>query len=331
MRRIKLIIWIALLVTLLIPSTVFASSTKEDKVVMGGSYVLKSGDELDGNLIIIGGNATIEEDAKVNGDVILLGGQVSISGMVSGDLNMFGGSASLRDTAVIEGNAVVTSSVLNQADGATINGKVIEGTNLPNGFIIPDKANPEVNSTGNNGSTILSLFGKALSIIFVSIITAILAMLAALFFPHSMQRTANALVENSLLAGGAGLLTVIAAPIVIVLLTITLILIPVSVIAILALVLAAFLGWITVGMELGNRLAQVFKTKWHIAVSAGLGTLILTLIMDTVGRIPCIGWTLVFVVSTLGLGAVILTRLGTRVFENSPTATQPSSTEDLSN
>ena len=114
-----------------LPSRVMAAPNSDDKVVMGGSYVLEAGETLPGNLIVIGGNATIEEGATVNGDVILLGGQVSISGLISGNLNLFGGSASLRDTAIVNGNAVVTSSVLNRSDGATIKGKVTEGNELP--------------------------------------------------------------------------------------------------------------------------------------------------------------------------------------------------------
>ncbi len=316
MNKNKLLIWFILLLTLVLPTPVHASSPKDDRVVMGGSFVLKSGDELDGNLIVIGGNATIEEDATVHGDIILLGGQVSVDGTVDGNLNVFGGSASLRENAVIEGDAVITSSALNQADGATIQGKITQGQDLPRGFIIPEKARPGNVDDDGISIDILDLFGTALSIFFTSIIVAILAMLAALFFPYTLKRTANALTAYPLLAGGAGLLTVIAAPIIIVLLTITLILIPVSVVAILASILAAFLGWIAIGYELGNRIAQMFKTKWHSAVSAGLGTMILTLVMETIGRVPCIGWTVVFVVSTLGLGAVILTRGGTRVFEN---------------
>ena len=150
-------------------------------------------------------------------------------------------------------------------------------------------------------------------------------MLAALFFAEPMRRTAAALIESPLLAAGAGLLTVIAAPIVVVILCITLVLIPVSLLLCLALILATFLGWITVGMELGYRLSTVFKAKWHIAISAGLGTLLLTLVMEIVGRVPCIGWTLVFIIGILGLGAVILTRLGTRVFTQSipPTTSAP--------
>ena len=65
-----------------------AAPTSDDKVVMGGSYVLEAGETLPGNLIVIGGNATIEEGATVSGDVILLGGQVSVSGVITGNLNL---------------------------------------------------------------------------------------------------------------------------------------------------------------------------------------------------------------------------------------------------
>ena len=282
---------------------------------MGGVYQLESGKTLDGRLIVIGGVATIEDNATVASDVVLLGGLINISGTVTGDLNLFGATANLKDTAVIEGDVVVTSSILNQSNHARVKGKAIHGNDLPNGFIRPDKLNSINQPTLPAASNLYDLIGNVMSLLFFGILMAILAMMAALFFPKAIRRTATALIENPLLSGGIGLLTVIAAPIVIFIFIITLILIPVSLIGILALVVAVFLGWIVIGMELGNRLAALFNAKWHIAVAAGMGTMIFTLIAEILVKVTFLSWALVFVISVLGLGAVILTSFGTRAYK----------------
>jgi hypothetical protein len=124
----------------------------------------------------------------------------------------------------------------------------------------------------------------------------------------------HAILIAPIISGGFGLLTIFVAPIVLVMIAITLIGIPISLLGILVLGFAGFLGWAAIGTEIGNRIARGFKSQWHIAVSAGVGTLLLTLVADLIGLIPCVGWVTPFFLSMLGLGAVVLTRLGTREY-----------------
>lgn len=323
MRKILPLILAVLTIALLIPSPVYASSNMDDKVVMGGSFVLNTGETLDGKLIVIGGTATVEEGATVKGDVILLGGQLSIRGTINGSMSLFGGAASLHETAVVDGDVRVTSSVLNKDDNATVKGKVIQGSNLPDGFIIPENAAPQTTTHSIDTDPIYKFLSTSLKVILFSIIMAILAILCALFFPKPMQRTVDAIVENPLLSIGTGLLTTIAAPIAFILLTITLILFPVAVLGALVLAVATFMGWIAIGMELGSRIAGMFKAKWPAAVSAGLGTLILTFVMDVIIQaLQCLGWPIASIIMIIGLGGVILTRGGTHIVEH-PSTTPP--------
>jgi hypothetical protein len=317
MRNVKSWIWIIAIIAILIPSTVFASSGSGDHFVLGGTYVLHADQTLDGNLIVIGGTASIEMGADVTGNVIVLGGTLSVSGTINGNIRLIGGSANLLDTAVVKGNILTTSGHFTKSDQAVIQGQISESTNFGYGFTIPDQVKPVLPAApAINSNPVLQFFGSILSIFFQSIICAILAMLIALFIPHSMERVADAIVHSTLYSGGIGLLTVVVLPIIVILLTITLVLIPVSLVILLAFAVAVFMGWIVFGYELGNRIAQLFKTKWHQAVAAGIGTLILSLILLTIGKIPCIGWVPIFLVNILGLGGVILTSFGSRVFVN---------------
>ena len=47
-------------------------------------------------------------------------------------------------------------------------------------------------------------------------------------------------------------------------------------------------------------------------VIAGIGTLIITIIARLAALIPCVGWTVGAILSLFGLGAIVLTRFGTR-------------------
>lgn len=323
MNRLKPFIWLCLALALWLPKTVHAAGDQDDRVVVGGSYVLASGDELDGNLTVIGGTAEIETDATVNGDVIIMGGQVNVDGTIEGNLSVFGGSGNLGANAVVTGNIAMYSSALNQDENAVVEGEITHEDELPNGFIVPDrlKATETIvpDATANNDDhPLLDMITTALWIIFASIATAIVAMIVTLFFPRAMNITAEAVVKNPLLAGGVGLLTVIAAPIAIALSAITLVLIPVGAVAALALAGAVIFGWIVLGLELGNRIQNAFKVSWHPAIAAGLGNLILTFVLLSLGQFPCFGWALDTTVAIFGLGGVILTRFGTRLFIHEP-------------
>jgi hypothetical protein len=118
------------------------------------------------------------------------------------------------------------------------------------------------------------------------------------------------------------LLTLIVAPVLIVLLAITLILIPVALLALLALVLLVAYGWIAVGLELGQRMgASLFHTNWTPPVAAGIGTLVLSLLAAVVGVIPCVGWLLPFLVIIVGLGGVLASKFGAQVYSRPVTMT----------
>jgi hypothetical protein len=97
-------------------------------------------------------------------------------------------------------------------------------------------------------------------------------------------------------------------------LAITIILSPVSLLAAVLLVVAGVFGWIAIGKEVGDRLAKAFKWDLHPAASAGLGTLSLSLVVGGIGLIPCLGWMVAFVVVAIALGAVLLTRFGSREY-----------------
>lgn len=308
---------IGLILALIFTGPVHASDVEKDKVVMGGTYTLQEGEELDGNLIQIGGSATIENGAAIYGDILLVGGRLEISGNVQGDLNLIAGQAEAKPGAVIHGNVTVYSASFSKDEQARINGEVLYENNLPEELVLSGQnslnrqaepvgqRNPLVDFTSNLGTSLAS-----------SLIITILAMLMALFFSHALQLTADATYQHPFLAGGIGLLTMIAAPILVVLLCITIVLIPVAAAVILALAVACYFGWIAIGMELGNRIGALFKSRWHPVASIGTGTFLLTILLESIARTWWVGWIVIAVVIFISLGSVILTRFGTQIYED---------------
>jgi cytoskeletal protein CcmA (bactofilin family) len=303
-----------LIIAAFLPSTVSAKTLNDDKVVWGGTFKLGDSDTLKGNLIVIGGTATLAEDSTVTGDIVLIGGTLTVGGNVNGSMIVVGGSANLKNSAYVFGDLITASSSVEQDAGATIAGTVQQNFTIP--FQVPFSGDNQTSPETKPGITVpdLNPLLKTSRIGFRSFGVAILAMLLALVVPNMVKRVIHPILTAPIISGGFGLLTIFVAPIVLVMIAITLIGIPISLLGILVLGFASFLGWAAIGAEIGNRIARSFKSQWHIAVSAGVGTLLLTLVTQIIGLIYCIGWITPFLFSMLGLGAVVLTRLGTREY-----------------
>lgn len=318
MKKLLYSLLIFFLLVAAFPATVSAESVKDDKVVMGGSYSLSNGEILDGSLIVIGGTANLEKGSIVAGDVILTGGTITAAGSINGDIILIGGSAKLKDSVHVFGDLISASSTLSQEKGAVIDGKIQEHATLPFQLpfsfskptlpnLTPQVTKPGINLNNNPLFTIIGIGFRAF-------VLAILSMLLSMFFPNAIRKISRAVLSAPITSGGIGFLTAILAPLVLALIAITLIGIPITILGALVLAFAVLLGWVAFGVEIGSRIADAFKTQWHIALCAGIGTLLLTLVTEAFAVIPCVGWIVPTLVGMLGLGAVILTRSGTREY-----------------
>jgi cytoskeletal protein CcmA (bactofilin family) len=322
MKRIVKIASLVLLVMLVfvpVQSAAAKGPSFDGQVIFGQSYTLKNGESLDGDLLVFGGTATLEEGATVNGNVVLFGGSLVVNGEVSGDVAVTGGTVTIGSSAHLYGNLTTVGASLERAEGSQVDGQIFNtatswvgtGNNGSNPVTPGTPATPVVPSIHVN----FDPFGPLLNALGQSLALAVLAMLMMLFLAPNADRVAHAVMAQPLTAGGLGLLTVIVAPITLLLLTVTLILIPVAAVVIVALFVAAVFGWIAIGYEIGQRFTAAIHQYWHPAFSASLGVFALTLVAKALTGIPvlnCVGWLVPFLLGLAGLGAVIITRFGTQ-------------------
>lgn len=330
-------IFVLLLLVLVQVSSVSANTLidppptiNEDKVVLGQTFTLKENQTLNGDLAVIGGTATLKSSSRVNGDIAIIGGVLDIDGIVTGDIQAIGGTVTLNQNAVVEGSFYNFGSNLHQMDGARIEGTQI--SNLPFDFNfgkidVLDTTNIPLEAARKTTGFITKFLWTILQIIAIGG----LAMLVLLIAPKSTERISTAIGNQPFTHWGIGLLTAFAVPAVILVCLITIIFIPLGLIGIMVLLVAITYGWIALGFEIGKRL---FGSKSNLspALIAGLGTVILSIVGRVIGAIPCIGWLLVSTLSMFGLGAIILTRVGTRDYpEVLPQSAQRASSSPVIN
>lgn len=319
MKRLPAMLTLALVLVFALPATALAAEEPQGRIIIGDDYTLESGDTLDGDLLVIGGNVTLERDSLVDGNIFLVGGNADVSGEVNGDIGAVGGQVTLEDGALVRGNVSALGGGVTRREGAEVEGELLPGAGFQAPFdfslrggiwTFPRTIFTPISGLGVRVPGVFRIGTR----IFNALLMAALAVLAVVFWPEPAKRVALAAVDQPLPAGGLGLLTLIVAPILLILLLITIILSPLSLVGLVVLVAAWAFGIIGIGLEVGNRLARALKWDLQPPVAAGLGTLLLSLVIAGLGMVACIGWIPRLLLGALAVGSVILTRFGSRLY-----------------
>ena len=315
----KLLFALSILALLLIPiAPVYAFTGNLDgRVVFGQSFTLHSGETLDGDLVVFGGEATIEENATVKGNVVIIGGSLVMDGSATGDAVVIGGMMTMGDKSSVAGNVTTVGGSLQRAAGAQVGGQIVTNVPSPN---LQTPATPSVPAPQPRISSAFNPILQAFGVFGTAIVFAMLAMLLAIFLHTQLDRVAQALVAEPIIAGGIGMLTAFVSPIALVILVVimvvTLILIPIAVLAVVVWAILIVLAWLfgifALGLEVGERFTKAIHQTWAPVLSAGFGTFLLMFVVGAFGMIPCIGWIAEFLVGMVGIGAVVMTTFGTR-------------------
>lgn len=331
----KLLFIIILITLLFIPFSARAADLKEDKVIFGGSFTLKSGESLNGDVVIFGGNATIEENALVNGDIAIFGGRLETNGTINGDVVLLGGFADIGEQTVVRGDLTALGSNVQRSELAVIEGTVVTQTEFPLELSMPGLRElsrgpfPRMNFWLNPFVSLSVFFFRV-------VVWAGLAILATLFFKEQEGQIIEVAFEEPVVSGIVGLLAAILLPVIVIALLVTILLSPLSILAVLIVIAAWVLGLISLGLEVGKRLTRNLEGNIDPALVAGLGTFLVMIILNGFNKlVPCLGFFPKLFVGIWMSGAVFLTRFGTRHYPQSrgmrqmeTNLEQPSQTDD---
>ena len=303
------------------PRTKFSTEDRRviegDQTVSGGSFTLESDETLQGDLNILGGTAETKPGSRIEGSVNLAGGTVEIAGTVTGDVNVVGGTAHLLKGAVVEGKLITLGGTVKKDIGAVTHKGTTElkgplpaldrifgpGASEDNGGRWPNwRVNTDVDWFDRwNNSVLGNVTGM--------ILATLLAVVVISLIPTNIARTIDTARSQLVTAGAVGGLSFVAVPVAVVLLSITICLIPGAILLALAWAVGIFVGWTAVARWLGERMMIGFgKRDWTLVGQTAVGAFVLALL----GVLPLVGWLIGLLASSVGLGALILTRFGTQ-------------------
>lgn len=316
-------IWFAIvalaigLLVVAVPAT-YAQDEDFDKIVFPDeTYTLAAGEVLSGNLAIAGGSVSLQQGSVVNGDVVLFRGSLVSDGTISGNVAAFGGDVTLGDAAVVEGSFASFGGRVERAPGATIRGETLIGLrSLRFGNLVQEASGTEERPPLDRAAGVLErFFFWQVRTFGSSLLMVILAVAVLLVAPKAVGRVASAAATQPAVSFGMGLLTLLLAAFAGALLLIAC---GLGLLIWLALLLALFLGWVSVGLWVGQRLLAAFKVR----TTSSIAEVIVGVFLITVfAALPfCLGFFIWLIVGSIGLGAVVLTRFGSQEAEGQPAA-----------
>jgi hypothetical protein len=309
-RALMAVLFCAVLLFAAVPA-VFAQSPDGDKLVVGQNYVLAAGDRIDGSLSVIGGDVKLETESVVDGDVAVVGGDLRIGGAVTGDIVVFGGSIVLEESAVVRGSVAGLGSSVSRSPGATVEGELFDTGSLP----LPNRSRPPIappapwQPGAPAASQAWSLLLWPVTALGWSLLMAMMAALAVLIAPRSVGRVANAVASQPLMSFVVGFVSLAIAALAGLVLLICCCL---GLFVWLVGLIAILVGWAAVGLWVGQSLLYLFTVRNKASfLEAAVGAFLITFL----SRLPfCLGGLIGLLIAALGLGAVVLTRFGTKSY-----------------
>ncbi|HZQ04977.1 MAG TPA: hypothetical protein VFD70_00240 [Anaerolineae bacterium] len=293
----------------------FAASTQGgERFCTGRNLTINSGETVT-NVLAFGCNVTVQQNATVQRNVTAFGGNVSNQGTINGSIVAFGGNVTIESSGVVNGNITAFGGNVLTQPGSTVKGNI--GKNLPPiPLPIPPVAPVAPPQPANAISATYPFEFDWLGSLITALAFAALGALVVIIAPEQTRRVSSAIQTRPWGSAGVGCLTLIVLPILALLLVITVVGLPVAFVLSIVGIIAWIFGGIAVGYLAGEKILHAFRARDILpAVAVVVGVLVLMV----VGQIPIVGWLISCLVGLLGIGAVVLTRFGTRVYPAPPT------------
>ncbi len=282
------------------------------------------------DIVKFGRDIVVEEDETVDGSVVAILGNIEIKGTVNRDVVAVFGNITVVPTGVIEGDVVSVGGEVQKETGATVRGKKTTVSFGPKGVLrFPSFI---------GGFSGLAFFARIIKIIFFLFLGIVVISIA----PRQVTKIKDKIGQDFFKCALIGFVAEIMILPIFLLLLITIIGIPLAILVEPLLIVVSFiLGYTGISYFIGEKL----KGKTSLKPESPIMTMILGILaveavlffarlVGVLGHsffpisliLTLFGWAIWYVVITVGFGASILTRLGTRpkdIIIPSPVAINP--------
>jgi hypothetical protein len=262
----------------------------------------------DNGIVRLFSDAVVPAGERVDGDVVAVFGSVRVEGEVEGAAVAVFGSLDLRRGAIVHGDAVAVGGAMREGDGARVDGQTVQVGFLPLTLGLPGLP------------VVLAMIALAW------LVSLFFGWLAAALFPARLARVA---VTSSRRTLASLLLGIFSGPLVCIatmVLLVTVVGIPIAVLLPLVYVAVLYVGQLAATYVLGCKLTRRRLGEGGVAMPLISGSLLVAsifgfgaILWETPGIVRTValffllvGALLVVGLTTIGTGAFLLSRAGSR-------------------
>lgn len=250
------------------------------RLVLEGTHQI---DPEEGAVIVGDAEVAIPAGVEMPGPVYVIGGELTVSGVITGDLVQLAGTVTVEPGAAIGDELRHVAGTVTVSDDAEIGRRT------------------RIDLTGDDA-------GRAAGLLPIVAVTALLAGAGYLLsrkWGSALANVAGAATGHPVVALTVGFLLVLTSIALVVFMALTLLLLPVAAVAVVAGLATLGYGVIAWGYALGSRL-PIRRAELATVV----GVVVVMVVVQLAGRIPLIGDLAVAGALLTGLGAVALTHFG---------------------
>lgn len=278
--------------------------TATNVALFGCNLEMQSGARVLRDLVSFGGNVVLGENARIGGDVAVFGGMLRVAGVIEGDVAVFGGNVTLEPTARLVGDFAISGGVLEQREGAVVQGRIAKSSGMS--WTIPTFL-----PTSNGWDIFGMLISGFVQAMVYTLALIALGALILVFVPTQLNQVASVTQKSVAASMGVGCLSWLIVPPLIIIFAITCLGIPVALALGTVWVAAIVFGEIAISVIIGEKLLTALKVKNVMPIVAMIVGLV---VLSLVTSLPLLGILIWLFVTSLAVGAVALTRFGTRAY-----------------
>jgi len=276
-------------------------------VLAAGTYRYSHGD-----VVEFGSDVNIPADQEVHGDVVVFGGDLSIHGKVDGSAVAFGGDLHIYPEGSVGKDTVsFGGQIINESTSTPPKKHETEVPPPPPMTPMPEMTMPPESETPEMPRALQSSFHQAALRASILIPDLLLTLLAFFLFPLRTRNVEEHLSAQPLLTIVLGVLAPFMLIFVVIVLACLVITIPLIPVAIIAYIIAYFIGKAAVAAALGRRLLAIAKeTEPQPLAVVGIG---LAVILIFTGFTPTWFGVIMFgIIGAVATGAALLSFMRTR-------------------
>ncbi|MBI2590082.1 polymer-forming cytoskeletal protein [Candidatus Berkelbacteria bacterium] len=280
-------------------NTVTIDDSVGGNVFAAGSSIKING-RVQGDVLVAGSTVTLRSDATIDGDLLVFAGNVEVRGRVAGDVTVYAGTLHLA--GAVDGNVNVGTESVTLSDTAKIEGKLTGTTTKP--FVKPEgamviggvelKRQTDTDEAQQFGFGLGSLFAEVATILGLLMTGALIYLLA----PKTVEVLRAQAYKEPLNALLVGLVSLGAAPFILILLFVFYITLPLAFLEIFLVGALAILAGAVANLWVGDLL---FKQKLTLVNAFLVGSIVLVILK----LIPFLGWILIFGAWCVGFGTLL--------------------------